>query len=38
LGTPLDSKEVETKNITECATVKEGGEWLTVLSAAIFIL
>ena len=38
LGKTLDSKEVETKNITECATVKEGGEWLTVLAAAIFVL
>jgi arginine decarboxylase len=33
----MDGKIVETKNITESATVKEEGEWLTVLSAAIFI-
>lgn len=34
----MDGKIVETKNITESATVKEEGEWLTVLAAAIFIL
>lgn len=34
----MDGKIVETKNITESATVKEEGEWLTVLSAAIFIV
>ena len=34
----LDGKIVETKNITESATVKEEGEWCTVLAAAIFII
>jgi arginine decarboxylase len=34
----MDGKIVETKNITESATVKEEGEWLTVLAAAVFIL
>jgi len=34
----MNGKIVETKNITASATVKEEGEWLTVLAAAIFIL
>ena len=34
----MDGKIVERKSITEHATVKEENEWLTVLSAAIFIL
>ena len=34
----IDGKIVETKNITESATVREEGEWLTVLAAAVFIL
>jgi len=34
----MDGKIVETKNITESATVKEEGEWLTVLAAAVFIV
>lgn len=34
----MDGKIIETKNITESATVKDEGEWLTVLSAAVFIL
>ncbi len=34
----MDGKIVETKNITESATVKKEKEWLTVLAAAIFIL
>ncbi|TFF90123.1 MAG: arginine decarboxylase, pyruvoyl-dependent [Promethearchaeota archaeon] len=34
----LNGKIVETKNITESGTVKEEGEWLTVLAAAIFIV
>lgn len=34
----MEGKIVETKNITESATVKEEGEWLTVLAAAVFIL
>jgi len=34
----MDGKIIETKNITVSATVKEEGEWLTVLSAAVFIL
>ncbi|MFW9772625.1 MAG: pyruvoyl-dependent arginine decarboxylase [Candidatus Heimdallarchaeota archaeon] len=34
----MDGKIVETKNITESATVREEGEWLTVLAAAVFIL
>ena len=33
----MDGKINETKNIIESATVKEEGEWLTVLAAAIFI-
>ena len=33
----MDGKIKETKNIIESATVKEEGEWLTVLAAAIFI-
>lgn len=32
-----DGKIKETKNIIESATVKEEGEWLTVLAAAVFI-
>jgi len=34
----MDGKIVETKNITESATVREEGEWLTVLAAAVFII
>ena len=34
----MNGKIVETKNITESATVREEGEWLTVLAAAVFIL
>ena len=34
----MDGKIVETKNFTESATVREEGEWLTVISAAVFIL
>jgi len=34
----MDGKIIETKNITESATVRKEGEWLTVLAAAIFIL
>ena len=34
----MDGKIVETKNFTESATVREEGEWLTVLAAAVFIL
>ena len=34
----MDGKIIETKNITEAATVRQEGEWLTVLAAAIFIL
>ncbi|MGQ4875517.1 MAG: pyruvoyl-dependent arginine decarboxylase [Promethearchaeota archaeon] len=34
----MDGKIVETKNITESATVRKEGEWLTVIAAAIFIL
>ncbi len=33
----MGGKIVETKNITISATVKEEGEWATVLAAAIFI-
>lgn len=33
----MDGKIVETKNITVSATVREEGEWLTVIAAAIFI-
>lgn len=34
----IDGKIIETKNITESETVRTEGEWLTVLTAAIFIL
>ena len=34
----MDGSIVETKNITSSATVREEGEWLTVLAAAVFIL
>lgn len=34
----MDGKIVETKNITEHATVRNENEWLTVLAAAIFIV
>jgi arginine decarboxylase len=34
----MDGKIIETKNFTESATVREEGEWLTVISAAVFIL
>lgn len=34
----MDGKIVETKNITESATVKDEGEWLTVLAGAVFII
>ena len=34
----LDGKIIETKNITACATVREEGEWCTVLAAAVFII
>ena len=34
----MNGKIVETKSITSSATVKEEGEWLTVLAAAIFII
>ena len=34
----MDGKIVDTKNITDSATVREEGEWLTVISAAVFIL
>lgn len=34
----MDGKIVETKNYTESATVREEGEWLTVLAAAVFII
>ncbi len=34
----LEGKIIETKNITETATVKKDGEWCTVLAAAVFIL
>lgn len=34
----MDGKIVETKNITEYATVKEENEWAVVLVAAVFIL
>ena len=33
----INGKIIETKNITEFATVKKKGEWATVLAAAIFI-
>ena len=32
-----DGQIVETKNITECANVREENKWLTVIAAAIFI-
>lgn len=34
----MAGKIVETKNVTASATVKDENEWLTVLSAAMFIL
>lgn len=34
----MDGKIIETRNITESATVREEGEWLTVLAAAVFIV
>jgi len=34
----MDGKIVETKNFTESATVREEGEWLTVLASAVFLL
>lgn len=34
----MNGEIVETKNITESATVRDEDEWLTVLAAAIFIL
>ena len=34
----MNGKIVETKNITESATVREEGGWLTVLAAAVFIV
>ncbi|KKM71702.1 hypothetical protein LCGC14_1427960 [marine sediment metagenome] len=34
----MDGKIIETKNITESATAREEGEWLTVLTTASFIL
>jgi arginine decarboxylase len=34
----LEGKIIETKNITEIATVQKEGEWCTVLAAAVFIL
>jgi len=34
----MDGKIVETKNITESASVREENEWATVLVAAVFIL
>lgn len=34
----INGKIIETKNITEFTTVKNEGEWATVLAAAIFIL
>lgn len=34
----MDGKIVETKNITESATVREENEWCTVLVGAIFII
>ena len=34
----VEGKIIETKSITASATVREENEWLTVLSAAIFIL
>lgn len=33
----MDGKIVETKNVTSSAIVKNEGEWLTVLAAAVFI-
>ena len=34
----MDGKIVETKNITESATVREENEWTTVIVAAVFII
>ena len=34
----MDGKIVETKNYTESGIVREEGEWLTVLAAAVFII
>lgn len=34
----MNGKIVETKNITESATVRKEGEWLSVLASAIFIV
>ena len=34
----MNGKIIETKNVTESATVKEENEWATVLVAAVFIL
>ncbi|MHA1148676.1 MAG: pyruvoyl-dependent arginine decarboxylase [Promethearchaeota archaeon] len=34
----LNGKIVETKNVTAYATVREEGEWCTVLAAAVFIV
>ncbi len=34
----MDGKIIETKNITASGTVKEEDEWLTVLTAAVFII
>ena len=34
----MDGKIIETKNFTESATVRKEGEWLTLISAAVFIL
>jgi len=34
----MNGKIIETKNITEFATVKEENEWATVIVAAVFIL
>ncbi|MFX0186454.1 MAG: pyruvoyl-dependent arginine decarboxylase [Candidatus Hodarchaeota archaeon] len=34
----MDGKIVETKNITESATVREENEWATVIVAAVFII
>ncbi len=34
----INSKIIETKNITEYATVRDENEWLTVIAAAVFIV
>jgi len=34
----MADKIIETKNITECATVRDEDEWCSVIAAAVFIL